>query len=250
VRNGPPVYGVTGTRAPGGGCAARSSLRAGGLSRFRRWFGRRPGRGGRRRGRGRCRGRLWGGDGGRRSSRDGSRRWRLDRCGRRDGGRRCSRDGSRRWRLDRCGRRGSHRSRLGGCSGRAHCGDQFVPISVLAAQRVLEVTQSSPQRPTRLGKPLRTEHQQRDHEDEQQVRWLKDVADQGYEVRARMVLSPRLCSRGGRVWITGCLWLEHESARVGVLRAACECVALDRVRMCSAGMTHDRRIDGPRVIRA
>ena len=47
----------------------------------------------------------------------------------------------------------------------------------LAAERRLEVTQTLPERAPDFGQTLRTEHEQRDHEDEQEVCWLKDVSD-------------------------------------------------------------------------
>lgn len=52
-----------------------------------------------------------------------------------------------------------------------------VIVRVLTAERVPEVPQSSTEASPDLGETFRTEHQQCDQEDEQQVGWLKDVAD-------------------------------------------------------------------------
>ena len=46
---------------------------------------------------------------------------------------------------------------------------------ILTAHRMPEVAQPASERAPHFGQPLRAEHQQRDHEDEEQVRWLKDV---------------------------------------------------------------------------
>ena len=48
---------------------------------------------------------------------------------------------------------------------------------ILTADRVPEVAQSPSERATHFGKSLRTKDQQRDHEDEEQMGWLKDVAN-------------------------------------------------------------------------
>ena len=50
---------------------------------------------------------------------------------------------------------------------------------LLAAERRLEVTQALPERAPDFGQTLRAEHKQRDHENEQEVCWLKDVSDHG-----------------------------------------------------------------------
>src|SRR5436305_85384 len=50
-------------------------------------------------------------------------------------------------------------------------------MRIFAAHRMLEVAQSSPQRPPYFRKPLRAEYQQRDHEDEQEMGRLEDVAN-------------------------------------------------------------------------
>ena len=55
--------------------------------------------------------------------------------------------------------------------------DLVRPVLLLTAQRAPEIAQPTPKRPPDLGKLLGAKHQQSDHEDEQKVRWLKDVAD-------------------------------------------------------------------------
>lgn len=53
---------------------------------------------------------------------------------------------------------------------------------LVAAQGGLEVPQTPPKRPPYLRKSLRTKDKQRDHKYEEQVRWLKDVADHGVQL--------------------------------------------------------------------
>lgn len=48
---------------------------------------------------------------------------------------------------------------------------------IFCAEGVSEVPDPAAKRAPNLGQPLRTEHEQRDHEYEQQVGWLKDVAN-------------------------------------------------------------------------
>ena len=48
---------------------------------------------------------------------------------------------------------------------------------ILTADRTAEITQPFAERPSDLRQPLRTQHYQRDHQDEQKVRGLEDVAD-------------------------------------------------------------------------
>src|SRR5207253_2579094 len=55
--------------------------------------------------------------------------------------------------------------------------DLVRPLLLFAAERVPEVTQPTAEGATNLRQPLGPEHQQRDHENEQQMCWLKDVAD-------------------------------------------------------------------------
>jgi hypothetical protein len=50
-------------------------------------------------------------------------------------------------------------------------------VRFLAADRAPEVAQPATERPSDFGQPLGAENQQRDHEDEHEVGWLKDVAN-------------------------------------------------------------------------
>jgi hypothetical protein len=50
-------------------------------------------------------------------------------------------------------------------------------IVVVAPDGRLEVTNSLPERTPNLGEPLGPQHEECDHEDEEQMCWLKDVAD-------------------------------------------------------------------------
>ena len=50
-------------------------------------------------------------------------------------------------------------------------------LVIVAAQRRAEVPETPAERATDFRQALRTEDQQRNHENEQKVRWLKDVAD-------------------------------------------------------------------------
>jgi hypothetical protein len=50
---------------------------------------------------------------------------------------------------------------------------------LLATERRLEVAQTLPERAPNLGQTLRAEHEQRNHEHEQKMCWLKDVSDHG-----------------------------------------------------------------------
>ncbi len=77
-------------------------------------------------------------------------------------------------------------------------------ILVLAADRHLEVPDSAPQRPSHFREPLGSEHHQRDHQHEEQVRGLKDVADHLTELSSASVTGARppggqALSRDGRV---------------------------------------------------
>jgi hypothetical protein len=55
----------------------------------------------------------------------------------------------------------------------------FDPVMVFARHCLPEFAKALPERAPNLGQPLRPEHEQRDHENEDQMRWLKDVADHG-----------------------------------------------------------------------
>jgi hypothetical protein len=61
-------------------------------------------------------------------------------------------------------------------------GDLVVVLERGAADRRPEVAQPAAQLPSDLRKPLGTEHQKRDYEDEEQMRWLKNVADHNQEI--------------------------------------------------------------------
>lgn len=52
-----------------------------------------------------------------------------------------------------------------------------VGLVIFAAQRATEVAEPTPQRLPDFGEPLRSEDDQRNYEDQEQVGWLKDVAD-------------------------------------------------------------------------
>jgi hypothetical protein len=56
-------------------------------------------------------------------------------------------------------------------------------VHVIAVDGGLEVAQPFAKRPADFWQPLGTEHDQRDHEDEQKMRWLKDVADHDLQLR-------------------------------------------------------------------
>jgi hypothetical protein len=53
-------------------------------------------------------------------------------------------------------------------------------VLLIAADGVSEVTKPTPKRAPNLRQPLGSEYQKRDHQHEQQVRWLKNVADHEY----------------------------------------------------------------------
>jgi hypothetical protein len=48
---------------------------------------------------------------------------------------------------------------------------------VISAHRIPKISQSSAERAAHLGEPLRAEHKQRDHKDEQEMSGLKNVAN-------------------------------------------------------------------------
>ncbi len=50
-------------------------------------------------------------------------------------------------------------------------------VVLVSAERAPEVAQAPSKRASNLWKSLWPEHQQRDHKNEQQMCWLKDVAD-------------------------------------------------------------------------
>jgi hypothetical protein len=66
-----------------------------------------------------------------------------------------------------------------GCGSRGGLRDDLIPM-VIAAHGVAEIPEPAPQRAPHLGKPLRTQYEQRDDKDKQQMCWLKDVADHSW----------------------------------------------------------------------
>jgi hypothetical protein len=64
-----------------------------------------------------------------------------------------------------------------------------VDMVVLAADGRFEVTNSLPEGTPNLREPLGPEHEERDHEDEEQMCWLKDVADHVTELS--WIVGPR-----------------------------------------------------------
>jgi hypothetical protein len=76
------------------------------------------------------------------------------------------------------GRLGRRSRRLGRLLGRGRGAlSEGLIMMVLTTHRVPEVAQTASERPSDLREPLRTEHQQRDHENEKEMGWLKDVAN-------------------------------------------------------------------------
>jgi hypothetical protein len=72
--------------------------------------------------------------------------------------------------LDRlAGRLGALNARL------AHAGVD--PVIIFARHRLPEVAKTLSERPPNLGQSLGPEHEQRDNENEDQMRWLENVAD-------------------------------------------------------------------------
>jgi hypothetical protein len=72
--------------------------------------------------------------------------------------------------------------RLGALSTRlAHA--RFDPVMVFARHGLSEVAKTLPERPPNFGQPLGSEHEQRDHENKKQMRWLEDIADHIRELR-------------------------------------------------------------------
>jgi hypothetical protein len=67
-------------------------------------------------------------------------------------------------------------SRLCALSGHRSC-DGLGGVVLLAADSSSEVAKSPPKRPADLGEPLGPEHEEGNHENEDQMRWLENVAD-------------------------------------------------------------------------
>ena len=73
-------------------------------------------------------------------------------------------------------------------------------MRVVAAHHIPEVAQASAKRPPDFGEPLRTEHQQRDHENEEEMGRLEDVANHCRQLsppRARRAIFAREPLFGG-----------------------------------------------------
>jgi hypothetical protein len=65
-------------------------------------------------------------------------------------------------------------------AGRAH--DFLVSLVMLATECIPEVPQTTAERAPYLGQTLRSKNQKRDHEDEQQMSRLENVADHAQEI--------------------------------------------------------------------
>ena len=63
-------------------------------------------------------------------------------------------------------------------------------LALLAGHRAPEVSDSRANRPPGLGQSLGTEHEQRDNEDQEQVRGLKDVVDEWHRHKLTRWLAP------------------------------------------------------------
>lgn len=66
--------------------------------------------------------------------------------------------------------------RVGGGGIRNH-----LVVMLIAAQSTAEIPQSPTEGASDFRQPLRSQYEQRDHENEQQMCWLKDVADHSSE---------------------------------------------------------------------
>jgi hypothetical protein len=70
-------------------------------------------------------------------------------------------------------------------------GDELlVRLVVLGAHRAAEVPDSLPKRAPSFRQPLRSEYEQRDNEDQQQMRGLKDVVDKWHRHKLTRCLAP------------------------------------------------------------
>ncbi len=67
---------------------------------------------------------------------------------------------------------------------------RFGNILILAADRRLEVTEPTSQRAPHLGQPLGSEHHEGDHENEQQMSGLENVADHCLQSLAGLSMTP------------------------------------------------------------
>jgi hypothetical protein len=71
--------------------------------------------------------------------------------------------------------------RLAGRLGGLGADDLLGLIMVLAVDRALEVVDAASNGTPDLGQPLRSEHDERDDENQEEMRWLENVADHGLE---------------------------------------------------------------------
>jgi hypothetical protein len=65
-------------------------------------------------------------------------------------------------------------------------------LLMFTVDRVLEVVNATTDRTTYLREPLRTEHQQRDHENEKKMRGLENVTDHDEETTRCVIVPPLL----------------------------------------------------------
>jgi hypothetical protein len=65
-------------------------------------------------------------------------------------------------------------------------------LLVFTVDRVLEVVNATPNRTSYLREPLRSEHQQRNHENEKKMRGLENVTDHDEETTRCVIVPPHL----------------------------------------------------------
>jgi hypothetical protein len=82
--------------------------------------------------------------------------------------------------------------RLGGRLGCLGAHDLVVGLHVLTVDRVLEVVNATTNRTSNLRESLRSEHQQRNHENEKKMRGLKNVTNHGEETTRCVIVLPHL----------------------------------------------------------
>jgi hypothetical protein len=82
--------------------------------------------------------------------------------------------------------------RLAGRLGSLGAHDLVVRLHMLTVDRVLEVVNATTNRASDLREPLRSEHQQRDHENEKKMRGLKNVTDHDEETTRCVIVLPHL----------------------------------------------------------
>ena len=103
-----------------------------------------------------------------------------------------------------------------GFIGRQDVARRLVVVIGVSAERGAEVPKPVAERLCHLGEPLGTEHEQRHHEHEQQVCWLKDVADHSMQR-----VAARRRSRAPRHALPG---ITAACGEPGVRRRAPKCV--------------------------